>query len=320
VTLKLDDQHRRPLRVIYMDKSTRTILVTGATGKQGGSVARHLHNRGWKLRALTRDKSNPAVRELERMGIEIYEGDYEDRSSLDRAVEGVYGVFCVTTPFESVEIETAHGIAMAGAAYEAGVEHFVFSSVASANRDTGVPHFESKWKIEQHIRELGLRASVVRPVYLMDNLLFPSTHENILNGTLALGVDPEKPLQMIALDDIGRSIAMVFERPEKYLGKSFDIAGDELTMPEAAGILGTALDCNVEYEQLPIEPIRERNEDYGAMLQWFNDVGYNVDLEMMRVFYPGLHTFYDWVYETGWAYEECMAPGLDSETKTSSPE
>jgi uncharacterized protein YbjT (DUF2867 family) len=239
-----------------MDKSSRTILVTGATGHQGGSVLKHLMTHGWDLRAMTRDASSPAAQKLANMGVEVVQADYNDRDSLDRAVKGAYGVYCVTTPqHEEFETETAHGMAMADAAQAAGVEHFVFSSVASANEMTGIPHFESKYKVELHIRELGMRYTIVRPVYLMENLARGTTKEGILNGTLAMGIHQHTPLQMIALDDIGYAVTRVFDRPEKYVGKSVDIAGDELTGPDAAKALGKAMGCEVNFQELSVNAI-----------------------------------------------------------------
>ncbi len=297
-----------------MNKSERIILVTGATGKQGGAVVRHLKQHGWKLRALTRDATKPAARDLEAMGVEVYEGEPMDPVSLRRVMAGVYGVFAVTTPFEvGTEAETTMGVNMADAAVATGVEHFVFSSVAGADRNTGVPHFESKYRVEEHIRSLDLRATVVRPMYFMDNLWIPSIRDSILQGTLSFPMKADRPLQMIAVDDIGHSVAKVFDRPEKYIGKAMDLAGDELTMAQAAGILGMALGCQVDYQALPVNAVLSQNEDYGRMVQWFNDEGYDVDLDMMRVFYSGIRSFEDYVYDSGWANEECKGPALEDE-------
>lgn len=291
-----------------MDKTSRTILVTGATGQQGGAVLRHLMPHGWRLRALTRDPSKPAAQELARMGVEVVEGDYLDPPSLERAMAGCYGVYALTTPFEGVEAETAHGVALADAAKAAGVEHFVYSSVASANEETGIPHFESKMRVEEHIQYLNLPYTIVRPVFLMENFTYPQMKDGITKGTLSSGIDPDQPLQMIALDDVGYAIARVFDRREKYLHKGVDLAGDELTMPMAANVLGEAMGCQVTFKQIPMDALRAQSDDHAAMIDWFNSGGYHVDLEMQRVFNPGIHRFNDWVRESGWANEGCTAP------------
>lgn len=289
-----------------MDKSTRKILVTGATGKQGGAVLRHLHERGWPLRAMTRDPSKPSARRFAEMGVEVVKADYNDRESIDRALEGVYGVYLVTTPYEEgPEAEVTHGTTVTDAAKEAGVEHLVYSSVASAGEDTGIQHFAGKHAVEMHIREIELDATVVRPVYFMENLLRRWTHDGIVEGTLSHGIRPDKPVQMVAVDDVGRAVAMVFERPEKYIGKTVDVAGDELTMPEAARLLGEAMDCEVTYRQLPVEDFRRMDVEYGAFLDWMNRAGYHVDMRMARVFDPGAMTFADWVHDAGWSTGEC---------------
>jgi uncharacterized protein YbjT (DUF2867 family) len=291
-----------------MDKTSRMILVTGATGNQGGAVLRHLMPHGWRLRALTRDPSKPAAKELERMGVEVVEGDFSDPESLKRAMEDCYGVYAVTTPFEGVEAETAHGVALADAAKAAGVEHFVYSSVASANEETGIPHFESKMRVEEHIQYLNLPYTIVRPVFFMENFTYPQTKDEVTKGTLAMGLAPDQPLQMIAVDDVGYAVARVFDRKDKYLWKGVDLAGDELTMSVAADVLGEAMGCQVTFKQVPMDALRAQSGDYAAMIEWFNSGGFHVDLEMQRVFNPGIHRFNDWVRESGWPSQECTAP------------
>ena len=148
----------------------RVILVSGATGQQGGSVARNLLEWGFAVRALTRDAEKAAARELADLGAEVVGGDLEDRASIERVLDGVYGVFSVQQFWEvGVEGEVRQGILLADAAKEAGVEHFVYSSVGSAHRDTGIPHFDSKWDVEEHVRASGVPYTVLRPVFFMQN-------------------------------------------------------------------------------------------------------------------------------------------------------
>jgi uncharacterized protein YbjT (DUF2867 family) len=292
-------------------KSDKTILVMGATGQQGGAVLRHLYAQGWKLRAFTRDADKPSAKEIEHMGIEVYEGDYKDNASLYRALDGVYGVFCVTTPFEEgFEEEVSQGVAMADAALASGVQHFVYSSVGSADRDTGIPHFDGKYKVERYIREIGLPATIVRPVYLMDNFWYPNLHDSILDGTLAFGAKADRKIQMIAVDDVGYSVALIFERPEKYIDKTMELAGDELSMSRAAEVLSDAMGCTISFMELPVDMIKEQNEDYGLMLEWFEKGGYNVDIPTMRVFHPSVLKFEDWVRLSGWDEEPCKTPAM----------
>src|ERR687886_2667436 len=141
----------------------RLILVTGATGKQGGAVARSLLDRGFRVRALTRDPQRPEAQALTEQGAEVVQGDMEDRSAIDRVLEGAYGVFSVQNFWETgYDREVRQGKTVAEAAKAAGVEHFVYSSVGSAHRQTGIPHFDSKWEVEEHIRQIGLPYTILR--------------------------------------------------------------------------------------------------------------------------------------------------------------
>src|ERR1035441_5506439 len=138
--------------------NTKTILVTGATGQQGGAVARQLLKQpSFAVRALSRDLAKPAARALAQAGAEVIRGDLNDPASIRRALEGAYGVFSVQNFMETgFDGEINQGKHLADAAKSAGVQHFVYSSVVSADRRTGLPHFESKWQIEQHIAQSRL--------------------------------------------------------------------------------------------------------------------------------------------------------------------
>ncbi|MBA2712859.1 MAG: NmrA/HSCARG family protein, partial [Rubrobacteraceae bacterium] len=208
----------------------RVILVSGATGQQGGAVARSLLERGFAVRALTRNPDKPEARESADLGAEVVGGDLEDRSSIEQVLDGVYGVFSVQQFGEvGIEGEIRQGVQLADAAKAAGVEHYVYSSVGSAHRETGIPHFESKFEVEEHVRASGVPYTVLRPVFFMQNWEF--MWEPILGGTLPQPLDPDRPFQMVAVEDIGVFAAMAFGDPETWIGREVDLAGDELTMP-----------------------------------------------------------------------------------------
>jgi uncharacterized protein YbjT (DUF2867 family) len=284
-----------------MDRENKTILVLGATGKQGNAVARYLLNEGWNVRAFVRDPDKEAARRLQKLGAELFQGDLDDPASVREACLGAYGVFSMQNPWQNgVEKEIEQGMRVADAAKEAGVQHFVYSSVGSADRNSGIPHFESKWKIEQHIHDIGLTATIFRPVYFMENFLMPETRSAILNGTLAMGLEPDKKLQLIAVNDIGGFVARAFDSPEEYLGKSIDLAGDELTGPEMAKLFSEMIDRPVIYTDLSIDQIRAFGPEWAIMVEWFNKVGYNADIHILRKINPGLKTFRTWISETGW--------------------
>lgn len=279
------------------------ILVTGATGRQGGAVARELLAHGHEVSALTRKPEGEAARRLAELGATIVQGDFDDRASLDRALNGVWGVFAMQNTWEAgVEREEEQGKRVAEAAKAAGVRHFVYSSVGSAHRKTGIPHFENKWRIEETLRGLGFPSHVIiRPVFFMENLLSPWFKPAIDEGKVTVGIRPDTPLQMIAVEDIGKYGRLAFERHEDLNGREIDIAGDEKTMPEVADNLSDVLGRKIVFEPVPIEEVRKSSEDFAVMLEWFDRVGYDADIEgNTREFDIEATSFVDWAARVGW--------------------
>ena len=264
-----------------MTKESRLILITGGTGKQGGAVARELLAAGYRVRVMTRNPASPNAKELASHGAEIVKGDLDDASSLPGALRDVWGAFAVQNTWEAgVEREEAQGKRFAEAARQAGVQHFVYSSVGSAHRETGIPHFENKARVEQRVRELGFPSwTVIRPAFFMENFLSPDNLAAIATGHVTLGIQPDTRLQMIAVEDIGKYGKLVFEQPERFNGRSIDIAGDELTMREVAEGLSEITKHPVEPAPTPIDQTREWSQDLATMLEWFDAVGYNADIE-----------------------------------------
>ena len=282
--------------------SEKTVLVSGATGRQGGAVARHLLNNGWGVRALTRDPQKPPARELAALGADVVQGDLTNRASIEKAAQGVYGVFSVQNFWETgVQGEVREGKLLADVAKAAHVSHFVYSSVGGADRDTGIPHFDSKWEIERHIRSRDLPATILRPVFFMENFISDDFRSSILKGKLALPMQPGKPLQMIAVDDIGAFAAMAFSAPESFQDAELELAGDELTLPQAAEDLSRILGRTVDFISVPLEDVRKASPEYEMMFRWFNEYGYSADIEAMRDLYPELTTFPMWLHRTGWS-------------------
>jgi uncharacterized protein YbjT (DUF2867 family) len=214
--------------------ANKTVLITGATGKQGGAVAHELLRAGgFNIRALTRKPDSDAAKALAKAGAQIVVGDLDDAASLDKALDGGWGVWAVQNTWEAgVEKEEEQGKRLAKLAREAGVQHYVYTSVGSAHRKTGIPHFENKWRVEDTVRALKFDSHVIlRPVFFMENLLSPW----FLNGDkLISALDPKTSLQMIAVEDIGKFGALAFERAEQMKGVELDLAGDSLTLPQAA--------------------------------------------------------------------------------------
>ena len=254
-----------------------TVLITGVTGNQGGATARALAGRGLRLRGMTRRPHSDAARALKDMGVEIIEGDLDDEDSLKRAVEGAWGVYAVQNTWEAgVENEETQGHRLARLAHAAGVERYVYASVGSAHRDTGIPHFDNKHRVEDTVRALGFPSyAIIRPVFFMENLTSPW----FLSGdTLHAAMKPTTVLQMIAVDDIGKYGALAFTEPLRLKNRAIDIAGDAVTMPTAARVLGKALGRTINFVEVPIEEVRKNSEDLAIMLEWFGDVGYDADI------------------------------------------
>ena len=280
--------------------SKQTILVTGATGKQGGAVLRHLRDRGFPVRALTRDPAKPAARKLMGTGIEVVRGDLDDAASISRALDGVHGVFAVQTPYEAgMEAEERQGKALASLASRAGVNHYVYSSVGSADQHTGIKHFDNKFRIEEHVRSLGMKYTILRPVFFMENLLgFSGT---IANGVLAAPLPSGRKLQMIAVDDIGAFAALALEHPGKWQGRAVDLAGDDVSMAEVAALLSRLLGREVKASEVPLaEYESQAGADLAAMWRWFQETGYHASIAALRSEYPGLSTLERWAGRQDW--------------------
>jgi uncharacterized protein YbjT (DUF2867 family) len=283
----------------------RMILVSGATGRQGGAVARELLERGFGVRALTRDPEKPEAKDLADRGAEVVGGDLDDRSSLERVLEGVHGVFSVQNFWETgYKREVQQGTNLADAAKGAGVTQLVYSSVGSAHRETGLAHFESKWEVEEHVRGSGVPYTILRPVFFMQNREVFG-RDQILGGTLAQPLDPNKPFQTVAVEDIGVFAAMAFEDPEEWIGREVDLAGDEMTMPEYAEMFSRVIGREVNFYQVPWDLFEQAaGEEPYRIYTWFNDYGYEADIDALREEHPGLVSFERHLRAHGWENAE----------------
>ena len=272
----------------------RTILITGITGNQGGAVAQALQGAGFHLRGLTRTPDGLKAAALAGQGIEIVKCDLDDEAALRRSLAGAWGVFGVQNQGEAgVAGEEAQGKRLAALAREAGVEHYVYTSVGSAHKQTGIPHFDNKWRIEETVRGLGFPSHVIlRPVFFMENLLAPFS---LQGSMLAWALGPDTNLQMIAVDDIGWFGARAFTDAATLNRREIDLAGDVRTMPEAAEILTEALGRPIAFAQTPIEQVRQYSKDMAVMLEWFERVGYSADIAgLEREFGRTLTKLPDW--------------------------
>src|SRR5467141_1807477 len=245
-----------------MAKGKGVILVTGATGQQGGAVARELLARKHTVRAMTRKSDGDAAKALARQGAGVVKGDLKAAKSFGRGLQGPWGVFAVQNAWEAgVEGEEAQGKRITELARKAGVEHYVDTSVGSAHRKTGIPHFDNKWRIEETVRGLDFPSYVIlRPVFFMDNFLSQWFKPGIDQGKLMIALKPTTVLQMIAVKDIGKYGLLAFDKAEELNRQEIDLAGDAHTSPEAAQILSKAAGRTITFAPVPIAEVRKASE------------------------------------------------------------
>lgn len=286
----------------------RRVLVTGATGRQGGGVARALLHRGHQVVALTRHPGGRRARALADKGARIVGGDWNDLAGLRAAFEGTDAAFLMGTPFEAgLEFEIRSCSAMIEAARHADVSHVLYSSVAGAGSETGVPHFDSKHRVERHLAGSGMPWSVIAPVAFMDFLNPDIYLPRLREGVLSMALPAHRSLQYIAPDDIGAFAARLIERGQSVFGRRYEIAGDEATGPEAAEILSRASGRDISYVETPLSEVAAFSADLAAMFEWLANVGYSVDRQRLADEFPEMEwqSLETWVMRQDW---EALGP------------
>ena len=275
------------------------------------SLSWPLQKHGYRVRALSRDPSKPAARAIAEAGATVLRGDLEDRASIDAAIQGVHGVFSLQNFWEGfpasflgAEGEIRQGKNVADAAKAASVQHFIHASGGGASHAKGVAHLDCKFVVERYIHALRLPATIIRPVFFMDNFDTPAFgyQQPLLEGRLELPLIEDKKLQMVASEDIGHFVALAFERPGDFLGATFDLAGDELTMTEIAATFTRVMGRPVRFAGDPayIAEIRKFSEEFASMYTWFNESGFEAFLPGLRALHPGLVRFEQYLRGAGW--------------------
>jgi len=278
-----------------------SVLVIGATGQQGGSVVKALLQKGYHIRGLTRKPDSPKALKLKEKGVEVVQGDFSDPDSLVQAATGMDTVYGMTTPFEEgTDAETKQGIVLANAVKKAGVGHFIFGSVANADKQTGVPHFDSKFAVEQHIQTLGINYTISAPVFFMDNHTSPWMLPALKEGKVKMAMPADRKLQQVSVKNIGDFVAELVEKREAVFGKRIDFAGDELTGEHTAAALAKASGKEITFEGFDPEIMRKDSEDMALMYEWFNKLGYSVDIQKLRQEFPEV----EWQNLEQWAQEQ----------------
>nr|BBH87411.1 NmrA family transcriptional regulator [Thermosporothrix sp. COM3] len=274
--------------------SSQKALVLGATGQQGGAVAKQLLAKGWHVRVLVRDSNKPAARLLHNLGAELVAGDLEHPTTITTAMQGMHAVFSVQGIHADPEQEVRQGLLVATAARETGIAHLVYSSAFGAQKQTGLPGFEAKRQIEQAIRTLDLPATILRPVMFMENFrLFAQRSNEAI--TLPALAEPDISIQMIAVHDIAYFATLALQDPTTYIGQTLNIAGDEQTLPQIADLFQNIYHRPVRYQTEPADQHLEGARKINALL--FGKEGERVNLAQLRHNHPQLLSLEAWLQQ-----------------------
>ena len=271
------------------------VVVLGATGGQGGAVVCALRERGVRVRAVVRDTSSRRARALAEQDIELARADLTDAEALTAAMRDAAAAFAVTTPFEAgTDQEVAQGEAIISAAGQAQVPHLVLASVASADQDTGIPHFDSKARIEERLRSSGLEHTIVAPTYFFDNV---AGEPAIAYGRLPLALPSDQSLQQVERLDLGRFVAEVMAAPQHYRGRRIELAGNAPTPADMAATIGAAAGYLVTHVQVSLADVEARSHDLAAMFRFLARHGYSVDIPALQQAHPD----FEWTSFATWA-------------------
>ena len=284
----------------------KTVLVFGATGQQGGAVAAALKAHGWPVRALVRDPSSDKAAKLRALGVEVVAGDLADADSIGAAMQGVHGVFSVQPSSGqgalygvSDEQEIAYGKSIADLALAHHVQHLVYTSVSAAgNGPTGMGHFDSKSDIEAHVRSLDLRSTIIRPASFMELLMLPGM--GLDQGFFTFFLRPDQAGQVIAVQDIGKIVATIFADPQRFAGRTIEVAGDEVTGSELGEKLGRAAGRPIAYYRFP-DHVLEQNAFLGRLASLVDDgrLAGHADIAALRQEFGSLTSFEEWLAGPG---------------------
>jgi uncharacterized protein YbjT (DUF2867 family) len=296
----------------------KKILVVGATGAQGGSVARALISRGrFDVRAMTRKTDSPTAQALRELGAEIVQGDLDDPVSIRAAVEGCYGVFGVTNFWEHFQREAEQGRNLVSAVADAGVQHFVFSTLPPIEKATnGVlrsPHFDIKAEHEEYARSLGIPSTFVHVPFYYENFLYFFPPRPAGDGTYQFGFPQgDTPLAAMSAADVGLIVAPIFEQPETYLGQVLKLAGDELPAAEYAAAMSRATGAEIHYNYVPRETFAALGfpgaEDLADMFEFYrlHIPSRQRDIETCRALAPELQSFETWMQKNSGAMRAAL--------------
>jgi uncharacterized protein YbjT (DUF2867 family) len=303
-----------------MADSSGRVLVTGATGSQGGAAARALLAMGTRVRFLTRDPKSDAAQALVASGAQAAQGDLGDPASIAAAMHGVDAVFSVQVPDRhGGDDERPHGVVLVDPPPPPGVTRFVHTSVAQAGNHTRFPgwnegrwlskYWTDKWDIEEAVRRAGFAQwTVLQPAFMMDNLARPKSRylfPHLAQGKLLSALLPETKLHFIAADDVGAFAAAALAGPSPLHGRTIPLASQALTMSEVATTLSKTLSAPVTAMHVSPQEARDSGLFAGWVTtqEWMNEVGYAVDLDKTRSWGIALTSLDAWLAVHGSAVD-----------------
>ena len=281
-----------------MSTTDRLVVVTGATGRQGGAVARRLLRDGWRVRAVTRNPASKRARELGALGADVVKADFDDPATLRAACHGAHGVYSVQNPMISgVDAEMRHGVNVADAAHEAGVSHVVYGSAGTGTSDTGVGSWDSKLVIEDHMRRLGLPLTVLRPMAFMELMtdpgFFPAASTWHVMPKLMGG---DRPVYWLCLDDLGAIAALAFADPGRFIGATLTLAGDVQSIDDCRAIWREVFGRSPRRIPMPVWLFeRFTGTDLTTMWRWLHDSDFAADPAETRQLLPTAVTVRQWL-------------------------
>ena len=279
-------------------QNPKVFFVTGATGHQGGAVISNLIDKGFRVKAITRNPSSAAAQNLKGKNTEIIKADLNYPETYKDHLKDVDGVFCALTFENGIQKEIRQGIALADLAKENNIRHFVYSSGLGVELNTDIPHWKSKFEIENYIRKINLPSTIIRPASFYENYLIPQVKSRLAKGKLVSPVSKDKLQQFISTRDIGKIGATILINPDKYLNKTIPIAAATMGGEEAAAIFSETWNKKITYQKLPSFITRlVMGNDLYKMFRWINNHDDIViqDLSTTKNEFPGLLDLKQWI-------------------------
>lgn len=276
----------------------KTIFVAGATGRQGSAVTRSLLIKGFKVKALTRDPASVNAQVLKNLGAEIITGNLNKPVSFSEHIKSADGLFCVLTFKNGTDIEMRQGFTLADLAKQHNINHFLYSSVIAAELHTGVPHWESKYRIENYIKQIGLPYTIIRPTSLYENFLIPQLKKRILKGIFPSPINKDAVQQFISAKDIGEISAAIFMNRDMYINKTFAIAAEQMSIGEVVNTFSKAMNKDVRYQKIPQMIVRlVLGKAAFRIVKWVNenDGVFVKDRDAFKKEFPGMMSLEEWV-------------------------